>query len=65
MPYINELLALNTFDPQNEKVAKKYGKAYGTTADKAVYNGPFKVVNWQVEDKIQLVKNKDYWDKNM
>ena len=64
VPYINELLALNTFDPQNEKVAKKYGKAYGTTADKAVYNGPFKVVNWQVEDKIQLVKNKDYWDKN-
>lgn len=63
VPYINELLALNTFDPQNEKVAKKYGKAYGTTADKAVYNGPFKVVNWQVEDKIQLVKNKDYWDK--
>ncbi|WNF18734.1 peptide ABC transporter substrate-binding protein [Staphylococcus warneri] len=64
VPYINELLALNTFDPQNEKVANKYGKDYGTTADKAVYNGPFKVVNWQVEDKIQLVKNKDYWDKN-
>lgn len=52
VPYINELLALNTFDPQNEKVAKNYGKAYGTTADKAVYNGPFKVVNWKVEDKI-------------
>ena len=62
VPYINELLALNTFDPQNEKIAKKYGKAYGTTADKAVYNGPFKVVNWKVEDKIQLEKNKDYWD---
>ncbi|MFU0768875.1 peptide ABC transporter substrate-binding protein [Staphylococcus pasteuri] len=63
VPYINELLALNTFDPQNEKVAKKYGKAYGTTADKAVYNGPFKVVNWKVEDKIQLEKNNQYWDK--
>ncbi len=23
VPYINELLALNTFNPQNEKVAKK------------------------------------------
>ncbi|MEB7434104.1 peptide ABC transporter substrate-binding protein [Staphylococcus pasteuri] len=63
VPYINELLALNTFDPQNEKVAKNYGKAYGTTADKAVYNGPFKVVNWKVEDKIQLEKNNQYWDK--
>ena len=29
----------------------------------AVYNGPFKVINWQVEDKKQLVKNNQYWDK--
>ena len=56
VPYINELLALNTFDPQNSKIAKKYGEKYGTKAHRAVYNGPFKVINWQVEDKIQLVK---------
>lgn len=63
VPYINELLALNTFDPQDAKVAKKYGERYGTNADRAVYNGPFKVTNWQVEDKIQLAKNNQYWDK--
>ncbi|MDU3212606.1 MAG: peptide ABC transporter substrate-binding protein [Staphylococcus epidermidis] len=63
VPYINELLALNTFNPQNEKVAKKFGEQYGTTAEKAVYNGPFEVTNWKVEDKIQLVKNEQYWDK--
>ena len=32
VPYINELLALNTFNPQNEKVAKSL--EYGTTAEK-------------------------------
>nr|BFF32032.1 peptide ABC transporter substrate-binding protein [Staphylococcus epidermidis] len=63
VPYINELLALNTFNPQNEKVAKKFGEQYGTTTEKAVYNGPFEVTNWKVEDKIQLVKNEQYWDK--
>ena len=63
VPYINELLALNTFNPQNEKVAKKFGEQYGTTVEKAVYNGPFEVTNWKVEDKIQLVKNEQYWDK--
>ncbi|MDQ6126724.1 peptide ABC transporter substrate-binding protein [Staphylococcus epidermidis] len=63
VPYINELLALNTFNPQNEKVAKKFGEQYGTTDEKAVYNGPFEVTNWKVEDKIQLVKNEQYWDK--
>ncbi|MCI2901144.1 peptide ABC transporter substrate-binding protein [Staphylococcus hominis] len=67
VPYINELLALSTFYPQDAKIAKKYDKKYdkkyGTNAERAVYNGPFKVTNWQVEDKIQLVKNNQYWDK--
>lgn len=63
VPYINELLALSTFYPQDAKIAKKYDKKYGTNAVRAVYNGPFKVTNWQVEDKIQLVKNNQYWDK--
>ncbi|MEN2010223.1 peptide ABC transporter substrate-binding protein [Staphylococcus hominis] len=63
VPYINELLALSTFYPQDAKIAKKYSKKYGTNAERAVYNGPFKVTNWQVEDKIQLVKNNQYWDK--
>ncbi|MGO3050296.1 peptide ABC transporter substrate-binding protein [Staphylococcus casei] len=63
IPYISELLAFATFMPQNEKVVNKYGEQYGTTAEKSIYNGPFKVEDWKVEDKIQLVKNKDYWDK--
>jgi len=63
IPYINEMFAFGSFMPQNEKVVKKAGEQYGTTADKTVFNGPFKLEKWQVEDKLQLVKNKDYWDK--
>ncbi|MFL9486163.1 peptide ABC transporter substrate-binding protein [Staphylococcus sp. KUGN1] len=63
IPYINQLLALNTFAPQNEKVAKRYGNKYGTNAEKAVYNGPFKVDEWKPEDKIRLTKNTKYWDQ--
>ncbi len=63
IPYINEMFAFGTFMPQNEKVVKKAGEQYGTTAGKTVFNGPFKLEKWQVEDKLQLVKNKDYWDK--
>ena len=36
------MLAFGTFMPQNEKQLK-YGDKYGTTAEKVVYNGPFKV----------------------
>ncbi|NWK84569.1 peptide ABC transporter substrate-binding protein [Staphylococcus sp. GSSP0090] len=63
IPYINEMFAFGTFMPLNEKVVKKNGDQYGTTAEKTVFNGPFKVKEWKVEDKIQLVKNEDYWDK--
>lgn len=63
IPYINEMLAFGTYLPQKEKVVKKHGEQYATTADKTVFNGPFKAQDWKVEDKIQLVKNEDYWDK--
>ncbi|WP_240047463.1 peptide ABC transporter substrate-binding protein, partial [Staphylococcus aureus] len=63
IPYINELLALSNFYPQNEKVAKKYGEKYGLKPQNAVYNGPFKVDTWRAEDKILLSKNNFYWDK--
>ncbi len=64
VPYINQLLALNTFAPQNEKSCQKnMVKNYGTAADRAVYNGPFKVDDWKQEDKTLLSKNQYYWDK--
>ncbi|QLK86945.1 peptide ABC transporter substrate-binding protein [Staphylococcus sp. 17KM0847] len=65
VPYFKEMLAFGTFLPQNEKVVKKYGERYGTTENKTVYNGPFKVKEWAVEDKILLVKNDKYWDKDV
>ncbi|SUK16673.1 oligopeptide ABC transporter periplasmic oligopeptide-binding protein [Staphylococcus agnetis] len=65
VPYYKEMLAFATFMPQNEKVMKKYGERYGTSEDKSVYNGPFKVKDWAVEDKIILVKNDKYWDKDV
>lgn len=63
IPYINELLTLSTFYPQNEKISKKYGEQYGTKVEKTVFNGPFKVDKWKHEDKILLSKNNNYWDK--
>ncbi|EKU48082.1 peptide ABC transporter substrate-binding protein [Staphylococcus massiliensis] len=65
IPYFKELTSFGTYMPQNEKVVKKYGKEYGLKADNVVYNGPFEVKNWKVEDRIQLVKNNNYWDKDV
>lgn len=65
LPYINELLAFGTFMPVNQNAVKKYGEQYGTTEEKTVYNGPFKIKNWAPDDKVEIVKNDQYWDKDV
>lgn len=62
-PYFKYLLAFGTYFPENEKAVKKYGSSYGTTAAKAVYNGPFQLKGWNgTNNKWTLAKSKDYWD---
>ncbi len=51
------------FMPQRKDVVEKYGDQYGTTADKSLYNGPFKVSS-RTPQKVILEKNDKYWDKN-
>lgn len=55
-------LAYKSFAPLNEKAYKEFGEAYGTDADKMVYNGPYKIASWEHENKIVLEKNPDYYD---
>ena len=47
------------------KVLAKEGSEYGSTSDKAVYNGPYKVANWTggSDDNWSYVKNNQYYGK--
>lgn len=51
--------------PVNHKVLVKEESKYGSTSDKAVYNGPYKVVNWTggSDDNWSYVKNNQYYGK--
>jgi len=60
--YFLDTLAFGVFAPVNEKAYKEFGTAYGTDADKMVYNGPFKMTSWEHESKIVLEKNPDYYN---
>ncbi|MEI5994527.1 peptide ABC transporter substrate-binding protein [Candidatus Enterococcus mansonii] len=63
-PYFPSVLAFPTFFPQNQKAVEKFGKDYGTTGEKTVYNGPFIVENWKQTDlRWDLKKNEKYWDR--
>lgn len=63
-PYFKYLVASVPFLPQNPKVVQKYGQAYGTSAKKTVYSGPFTVQNWTASSSSWLLKkNPRYWDQ--
>ena len=63
IPYFETMMVNPAFFPQNERTVKKYGKAYGTSADKVVYNGPFKLTGWNgTNNQWTEVKNKKYYN---
>lgn len=64
--YFKYLLSFTTFYPLNQKVVEKYGKDYASTSDKAVYNGPFTLKDFDgagTDTKWTYAKNTQYWDK--
>ncbi|MGL5753904.1 MAG: ABC transporter substrate-binding protein [Paraclostridium sp.] len=63
--YFDKLMAFPVFFPQNQKVVEEYGETYGTTHDKIVYNGPFIVSDWKLEDQHTMSKNETYWESNV
>lgn len=60
--YFDSLMFFKSFLPQNEKAVKEFGSEYGTAVDKIVYNGPFTLSNWKIEDMYTMSKNPNYWD---
>lgn len=64
MQYFKLLMGFVVFFPQNQHAVEKYGKDYGTSSSKMVYNGPFKMTGWNGTNSTwTLVKNNQYWDK--
>ena len=60
--YFDSLMFFKSFLPQNQKVVEQYGQEYGTDKDKIVYNGPFTLTEWKLEDIFTMSKNPNYWD---
>ncbi|MDT2836993.1 peptide ABC transporter substrate-binding protein [Enterococcus durans] len=66
-PYFQYLLAFPSFFPQKQSVVEKNGESYATTSDKAVYNGPFTLTDFDgpgTDTEWTYKKNDNYWDKD-
>ena len=64
VPYFAAVLAFPTYFPCNQKFFEGVGQGYSLEADQAIYNGPWKMVQWQHDNKMVLTKNENYWNKN-
>lgn len=64
VPYFLQISSLTLMAPQRKDIVEKYGSTYGSSFDKMIFNGPFKVTEWSHEKKIVLSKNENYWDRN-
>ncbi|MBC8631626.1 hypothetical protein H8697_07875 [[Eubacterium] tenue] len=60
--YFDSLMFFKSFLPQNQKAVEQFGSEYGTAHDKMVYNGPFTLSDWKIEDVYTMSKNPNYWD---
>jgi oligopeptide transport system substrate-binding protein len=62
-PFWLGLTAFQTYFPQNQKFVEQQGDEYAQSASALLYNGPFKMTQFNSSTGATLVKNEDYWDK--
>ncbi len=60
--YFLDLTYFKVMEPQRKDIVEKHGDKYGTEADTMVFCGPFTIKEWVHNNKVELVKNSEYWD---
>lgn len=60
--FLPAILAFPSTYPARQDMVEEFGDAYATDPDKAVYNGPFEMTDWQHEAQITLELRDDYYD---
>lgn len=62
--YFPQLLAFTTYLPLREDIVSANPEGWATNPETYVSNGAFKLVQWDMKDKLVFEKNENYWDKN-
>lgn len=62
IPYFGDLTAFYTYYPVNSKVAKENPDWAKESGESYISNGPFTLKNWEHNNKIEIVKNDNWYD---
>ncbi len=61
-PYFLDLTYFKIMEPLRQDIVEKAGDTFGTEANTMVSCGPFTMTEWVHNNKVELVKNPEYWD---
>jgi len=61
-PYWLGLTAFWTYYPQNQKFVEQQGDKYANGTDNLIYNGPYKMTQFNPTSGMTVVKNENYWN---
>ncbi|MGB7345202.1 MAG: peptide ABC transporter substrate-binding protein [Pirellulaceae bacterium] len=64
VPYFPNLVAYYPTFPVNKNCVEEHGSPLWTKADNIVTNGPYKLKERRLRDRLRLVKNEDYFNVN-
>lgn len=63
-PYFVQLMGYYPFSPVNRKCVETYGTPQWTKPGNIISNGPFNVLFRRIRDRIRMVKNETYWNRD-
>ncbi|WLF70722.1 peptide ABC transporter substrate-binding protein [Clostridium septicum] len=63
-PYFLELMAFPTYMPIRQDIVEASGDAWTQSPETYISNGPFKMKEWAMKEKIVFEKNENYWNKD-
>jgi len=65
IPYLLEVLQGTAYFPLKQTFVEEQGDRYGSEANRILFNGPYKLTNWQHAASLTLSKNPMYWGKEV
>lgn len=62
VPYFIDLMTFPCYYPYNQKFVEEAGDQYGTSPEKVLSNGAFRLTSWDKSATMQFSKNDKYYD---
>jgi oligopeptide transport system substrate-binding protein len=63
-PFFLDIAAFYPLSPVNRKCLETHGSPWWTRPENVVGNGPFRIESRRIRDRVRLVKNEHYWNRD-